>query len=117
LYNCGIRGIMYNWFQNYLQNRKQYTIVNNISSNIGYITCGVPQGSVLGPLLFLIYVNDIYNAITEHDLKLFADDTNLFLVEKSFEKLEFKANVCLDKLQVWFLANRLTLNIEKTCYT
>ena len=117
LYNYGIRGLMYNWFENYLQDRKQYTVVNSIPSKIEYITCGVPQGSVLGPLLFLIYVNDIYNAIREYDLKLFADDTNLFMSGKSLPELESKANICLAKLQVWFLANKLSLNIDKTCYT
>ena len=57
LYNYGIRGIMFNWIKNYLYNRKQYTVVNNISSDVETINCGVPQGSVLGPLLFLVYIN------------------------------------------------------------
>jgi len=133
MYNYGIRGLMYNWFKNYLHDRKQYTVVNSaasrfgnitgndlvnsVASRLGNVTCGVPQGSVLGPLLFLIYVNDISNVIDEYDLKLFADDTNLFMAGRSLYELEVKANLCLDKLQVWFLANKLSLNIEKTCYT
>jgi len=69
------------------------------------------------PLSILIDVNDICNAISEHNLKLFADDTNLFLCSRSLPNLEAKANVCLDKLQTWFLANKLSLNIDKTCFT
>jgi hypothetical protein len=117
LYNYGIRGLMYDWFKNYLQDRKQYTLVNSISSNLGNINCGVAQGSVLGPLLFLVYVNDISNVISECNLKLFADDTNLFLCDRSLPELETKANTCLAKLQVWFLANKLSLNVNKTSYT
>src|SRR4051812_11698029 len=94
LYNYGIRGLMYNWFQDYLRDRKQYTVVNSVQSLHGDINCGVPQGSVLGPLLFLIYVNDICNVISEHNLKLFADDTNLCLCGPSLPELEAKANVC-----------------------
>jgi hypothetical protein len=72
---------------------------------------------VLGPLLFLIYVNDISRVLDEQNLKLFADDTNLFLCGRSLRELEYVANICLEKLQIWFLANKLSLNIDKTCYT
>ena len=116
-YNYGVRGLMHNWFKNYLHNRKQYTVVNNISSNVDHVPCEVPQGSVLGPLLFLIYVNDISNVLGDDILKLFADDTNLFIRGKSIAELETKANMYLDKMHLWFLANKLSLNIDKTCYT
>ena len=92
LYNYGIRGIMFNWIKNYLYNRKQYTVVNNVSSDVETINCGVPQGSVLGPLLFLVYINDISNVVTDSKLKLFADDTNLFIFGKNLTDVENKAN-------------------------
>ena len=117
LENYGIRGSMHAWLQNYLYNRKQYTVVNNISSDTASIKYGVPQGSVLGPLLFLIYVNDISNVITDNSLKLFADDTNLFLFDKKLIELEKRANCCLEKMDTWFKCNKLSLNIDKTCYT
>jgi ribonuclease P/MRP protein subunit RPP40 len=104
-------------FENYLCNRKQFTVVNKVSSTLSDIVCGVPQGSVLGPLLFLLYVNDLPNVISDHKLKLFADDTNLFISGRTFADLEMKANACLNKMHCWFIANRLSLNIEKTCFT
>ena len=117
LYNCGIRGVMYNWIQNYLSNRSQFTFVNNVSSDIGNIVCGVPQGSVLGPLLFLLYVNDISNAVSGDRLKMFADDTNLFIFGSNISVIETEANICLKNMELWFIANKLSLNIDKTCYT
>ena len=117
LYYYGIRGTTYDWLKSYLCNREQYTVVNNHQSSNGRVICGVPQGSVLGPLLFLIYVNDISQAVPGNKLKLFADDTNLFLYGKTLVDLENQANSCLSQLDLWFVANRLSLNIEKTCYT
>ena len=70
---------MYKWLKNYVTGRKQFTVVNNVSSDIGSVLCGVPQGSVLGPLLFLIYINDILKAVPCDRIKLFVDDTNLFV--------------------------------------
>ena len=117
LYNYGVRGIMYNWIKDYLTNRKQFTAVNNVSSTLGDIVCGVPQGSVLGPLLFLIYINDISIAVPDEKLKLFADDTNLFIFGSDWSVVEKRANICLKKMEKWFIANKLSLNAEKTCYT
>src|SRR5437867_3903443 len=96
--------------------RKQFTVVNNVSSNTCGITCGVPQGSVLGPLLFLIYMNDINNAVPNNDVKLFADDTNVFIYGSNLALIEYEANICLKNLESWFNVNKLSLNVEKTCY-
>jgi hypothetical protein len=85
-------------------------------SNIDTITCGVPQGSVLGPLLFLIYVNDIKNVIPSEKIKLFADDTNMFIYDSNLDDAKKKAINCINKLNVWFTANKLSLNLTKTCY-
>ena len=117
LYYYGIRGLMFDWFKSYLNSRQQYTIVNGVSSSLNVIHCGVPQGSVLGPLLFLVYVNDISAVIENNKLKLFADDTNLFVFGKTYEELEIKANECLTKMNSWFLVNKLSLNVGKTCFT
>ena len=74
----GVRGLVLDWFKSYLINRKQYTVISDYQSKLQTVTCGAPQGSVLGPLLFLIYVNDIQSAVSSATVKLFADDTNLF---------------------------------------
>ena len=78
---------------------------------------GVPQGSVPRPLLFLLYINDLPNAVTEGIVKLFADDSNLFLSDCDLSRLEYKANLSLQQLQDWFTANGLTINPSKTTYT
>jgi len=95
----------------------QFVKINDSQSDVRPIKFGVPQGSVLGPLLFLIYVNDIKNAIPNGNPKLFADDTNIFVVGKSLNEVESRANDCLVKLNSWCLSNKLTINFSKTCYT
>ena len=117
LYNYGIRGVVYQWFKCYLNNRRQFTSLGDIVSNVGYIITGVPQGSVLGPLLFLIYINDISNAIPGTKIKLFADDTNLFLCDRNLDDLYHKASLSLEQLSKWFIANKLSLNVDKTFYS
>ena len=113
----GIRGNMYNWFKNYLSDRLQFTSIGPHCSNITSIKCGVPQGSVLGPILFLIYMNDITFAATSTKIKLFADDTNMFVGNKSITELNKQCNTHLKNLNEWFLANKLSLNVSKTCFT
>ena len=88
--------------------------INGECSELKLISCGVPQGSVLGPLLFLIYINDFPNISNKLDLYLFADDTNIYYEDESLGNLEKKANKELKNLYLWLSVNRLVLNIEKT---
>ena len=117
LTHYGIRGHTNLFFRNYLSDRKQYVHCNGTNSKTQAIHYGVPQGSVLGPLLFLVYINDIMNCVDKESLKLFADDTSSFVrcpnLDEAIEKT--KANIM--KLTEWFKCNKLTLNILKTCYS
>ena len=114
LEHYGIRDMALEWFKSYLSNRKQYVSINGESSELMDISCGVPQGSVLGPLLFLIYINDLPNISEVLKFYLFADDTNIYYEAESTKKLETVINKELKKLYTWLNVNRLSLNIEKT---
>ena len=103
----GIRGTALEWFKSYLNNRKQYVYINGETSQLKDITCGVPQGSVLGPLLFLIYINDLPNIFEVLQFFLFSDNTNIYYEAESPEKLELVINKELKKLQTWLVVNRL----------
>ena len=98
-----IRGTALEWSKSYLNNRKQYVYINGETSQLKDITCGVPQGSVLGPLLFLIYINDLPNIL---QFFLFSDDTNIYYEAESSEKLVI--NKELKKLQTWLVVNPFT---------
>ena len=87
LCHYGIRGLANKWFESYLADRKQFVSVNGFESSTSSITCDVLQGSVLGPLLFLIYINDPHVAIKHCKLHHFADDTNLLIINKSLKRL------------------------------
>ena len=92
LKNYGVKEKILSWFQSCLENRKQYLNYNNDVTNLGQIKCGVPQESILGPLLFLIYVNDLCHASNILDPIMFADDTNLFLSHQNINTLFKKIN-------------------------
>ena len=106
----GTRGVANKWLQNYLANRKQYVVINDDCSDLLGMPYGVPQGSVLGPILFIICVNDICNVSDVVKCVLFADDTNIFCSERNLTELQLTLNRELGKLFVWFSVNKLSLN-------
>ena len=109
-----MRGTALAWFSSYISNRKQYVSVNGHSSNHLDVVCGVPQGSVLGPLLFLIYINDLPNSSDKLSYYLFADDTNIYFESDSLSQLQKIVNKELKQVKKWLDANKLALNVDKT---
>ena len=112
----GIRGVVPKWFQSYLENKKQFVSIGNVRSATSYISCGLPQGSVLGPLLFLLYINDIKKSSDLLDFHLFADDSSLFYSAKRLSELESTITGQLLHLHKWLCANKLSLNFEKSSF-
>ena len=112
----GIRGIAHDLFSSYLKNRRQCTVFNSKMSDFKNITCGVPQGSLLGPLLFILFVNDIYRSSSILSFVLYADDTNILYSHKNMETLSRTVNTELSKVCTWFAANKLTINQNKCNY-
>ena len=117
LHHYGIRGQTNKLFESYLTNRKQLVEIDKIRSTCKPITCGVPQGSVLGPLLFLIYINDMANKCPLGNIRLFADDTNIFLSHSNIVELYKNAQLVLTYLFKWFKDNKLTVNSSKSNFT
>ena len=114
LSHYGIRGIANKWFKSYLEGRMQYVSVGDSVSDCKDVILGVPQGSVLGPILFLIYINDMYQSCPGLQLIHFADDTSAFLSGKNLRNLEYTLNQELNLLKEWLLSNRLSLNAAKS---
>lgn len=112
----GIRGIVLDFLRNYLTNRVQYVMYNGVYSEVLQIVCGVPQGSILGPLLFLLYMNDISKCSNILQFIMFADDTTVFLKCNKNENISIILNEELKKLATWFQVNKLSLNVNKTKY-
>ena len=116
LYHYGIRGISNDWIKSYLGNRKQFVQYDDAISDCKEILCGVPQGSILGPKLFILYINDICNISEIMKFVLFADDTNILCKHENYVSLCELVNVELSKLSKWFSINKLSLNVKKTSY-
>ena len=114
LEHYGIRGKALDWFKSYLSDRYQYVEFNGVKSSKLKIKCGVPQGSVLGPLLFLLYINDLSNVSDVIKFILFADDSNIFFHSKNPDDLVDMANTEIPKILKWLAVNKLTLNVTKT---
>ena len=112
----GFRGNINKWFQSYLSNRKQYVCVKKSQSSLRDTKFGVPQGSILGPLLFLIYINDMRNC-TQLSLIHFADDSTAFMSFNNPEAMSVKVNSELTKIDDWVCANQLSLNAAKTTFS
>ena len=111
----GIRGLPLQLLQSYLNNRLQFTVVNNTKSKFNHVTCGVPQGSTLGPLLFLLYINDMpLVPVSNFNTKLFADNTVLTLTNSCPKLLNKNVNFELVKIDEWLKLNKLSLNTNKT---
>ena len=123
----GINGTALEWFRSYLSNRKQFVDFNGTYSTMSSINTGVPQGSILGPLLFIIYINDIHEASDKFHAIVYADDTNLLnslctfdttANRNSYNKTTISQNINLelDKIHEWLVINKLSLNVKKTTY-
>ena len=103
----GIKGCNLGWFDSYLSNRRQFLTYDDKQTNIKTITCGVPQNSISGPLMFLIFVNDLHKVTKYLDSIMFADDTNLFYSHKNIKTLFQIVNSELKLVNEWFLTNKL----------
>ena len=118
LESYGIKDIIVAWFRSYLTNRKRFIqITNDSKSDLRNTTCRVWQGSILGPLLFLVYVNDLPSSSKILNSIMFADDTNLFYEHKNIIKLFATVNEELMNINGWFMANKFSLNVGKTKYS
>lgn len=116
LSHYGVRGVALDWLVSYLNNRTQYVTYNGSNSTSLRVVCGVPQGSILGPLLFLLYINDIVKVSSVMKLILFADDTNVYLSGTDLTQLVNVIQSELVKYESWFKVNKLSLNVSKTNY-
>jgi hypothetical protein len=117
LHHYGFRGNILQWFTSFLDTRSQYVQYNGVKSTPSFISLGVPQGSVLGPLLFLLYINDLPNATKLGYMRLFADDANHFIIDKNYLHLKNLAETELVNIISWMHANLLTINLKKTNFT
>ena len=113
LNHYGIHGVSNDWFKSYVSNHIQYLSINWYESGLAVINCGAPQGSVLGLLQLLLYINNLNQAIKFFKVRHFADDTNLLCLSKSIKKLNKLANADLKHLVNWLKANKISQNVKK----
>ena len=109
----GMNKMSVDWFHSYLSSRKQYVEINGVESERQSVVCGVPQGSILGPLLFSIYVNDMVQSV-DCELLLYADDSALVISDKNPKIIEQKLSKNLEYLSIWLEENKLSLHLGKT---
>ena len=116
LYKYGVSGTLWNWFKSYLENRKEYVCYSDISSVTLPITHGVPQGSILGTLLFILYINDLAGVSEKLFTILFADDTTILIEGTQVNSMITSLNSELAKLTDWLKPNKSSINVSKTHY-
>ena len=112
----GFHDVTFEWLKNYISNRQQFVCINGCYSNKARLLCGVPQGSILGPLLFLIYINDLSNVSNILFPIMFADDTTLVYSHSNLNFLIKNVNIGLTAYATWFRLNKLSLNTKKSNY-
>ena len=111
LEHYGVRGVALQWIRSYLSNRKQFVQIKDTRSEFYEIKCGVPQGSILGPLLFILYVNDLQRALKQATSLLFADDTSIYYSHSDIKQLEATLNSELQSLDIWMKSNKHLMHI------
>ena len=116
LCNYGLNVNVINWFESYLKDRSHVTTINGIKSNVQISTCGIPQGSILGPLLFILYINDLPEHVSNVQVSMYADDTAIVYSSKDINDVVDRINDDLKKVDNWLSRNKLSLNIQKTSF-
>ena len=110
----GVHGTELRWFESYLSGRKQAVTLNGKLSKPGQVSIGIPQGGVLGPVLFLLFINDITQSVNAGTCNIFADDVAIYTSCKTVEDAESQLQICINEIDRWYTNNRLKINADKT---